>query len=138
MVVAATDGKKNSIGLVAVSSMRGIFHDAPGEGQGTFWGSRLLSTFTIWEPKACIGYAYNGHTAMIARVDGNIVAVIGWNPSSYLGAQVKTLVASVMGTKNRFTCDGTWYNDSTMIHDPTAISVEIPVSNDDAKKFATA
>lgn len=138
MVVPVTDGNKNSIGLVAVSSMRGIFHDAPGEGQGSFWLSRLASTFTISEPKACIGYAYNGHTAMLARVDGNVVAVIGWNPASYLEAQVKTIMAGVMGTKNRFTCNGTWYNDSTMINDPTAISVEIPVKQQDAAKFAAA
>ncbi len=138
MVVPVTIGNNNSIGLVGVSSMRGIFHDAPGEGQGVFWLSRLVSTFTISEPKACIGYAYNGHTAMLARVDGNVVAVIGWNPASYMEAQVKTVIANVMGYKNRFTCDGTWYNDSTMIHDPTAVSVEIPVPQVDAKRFATA
>ena len=79
--------------------MRGIFHDAPGEGQGSFWLSRLASTFTIAEPKACIGYAYNGHTAMLARVDGNVVAVVGWNPASYLEAQVKTIMANVMGPR---------------------------------------
>jgi hypothetical protein len=75
---------------------------------------------------------------MLARVDGAVVAVIGWNPASYLEAQVKTVMANVMGTKNRFTCDGTWYNDSTMIHDPTAVSVEVPVSQDNAQKFATS
>ena len=99
MVVPVTIGNKNSIGLVGVSSMRGIFHDAPGEGQGSFWLSRLASTFTIAEPKACIGYAYNGHTAMLARVDGNVVAVVGWNPASYLEAQVKTIMANVMGPR---------------------------------------
>jgi len=136
MVVPVSVGNKNCIGLVGVSSMRGIFHDAPGEGEGSFWLSRLVSTFTISEPKACIGYAYNGHTAMLARVDGNVVAVIGWNPGSYLEAQVKTVLASVMGEKNRFTCDGTWYNDSTMINDPTAVSLEIAVTKDEAEKFA--
>jgi hypothetical protein len=79
MVVPAMIDSKNAIGLVAVSSMRGLFHDAPGEGEGSFWGTRLYSTFTISEPKSCIGYAYNGHTAMLARVDGNITAVVGWN-----------------------------------------------------------
>jgi hypothetical protein len=138
MVVPVTVGNKNSIGLVGVSSMRGIFHDAPGEGQGAFWGTRLYNTFTISEPKACIGYAYNGHTAMLARVDGSVAAVVGWNPSSYLAAQVKTIVANVMGTKNRFTCDGTWYDDTTMIHDPTAVSVEISITRPDAAKFAAA
>lgn len=138
MVVAVTKDDTNSIGLVGVSSMRGVFHDAPGEGQGSFWGSRLYSTFNIWEPKACIGYAYNGHTAMIARIDGSVAAVIGWNPASYLGAQVKTVIANVMGTKNRFTCEGTWYDDSTMIHDPTAISLEIPVAKGDAQRFASS
>ncbi len=138
MVVAVTVDNKNAIGLVAVSSMRGLFHDAPGEGQGSFWGSRLLSTFTISEPKGCIGYAYNGHTAMLARVDGTVAAVVGWNPSSYMTAQVKTMIANVMGTKNRFTCEGTWYNDAPMIHDPTAISVEIPINGEDAKKFGTS
>lgn len=136
MVVPVQRGNENSIGLVSVSSMRGIFHSAPGEGSGTFWLSRLYSTFTIWEPKACIGYAYNGHTAMLARVDGQVAAVIGWNPASYLGAQIKTTINNVIGNKNRFTCDGLWYNDATMIHDPTAISLEVPVARDDANDFA--
>lgn len=138
MVVPVTIGNGNSIGLVGVSSMRGLFHNAPGEGEGTFWLSRLYSTFTLSEPKACIGYAYNGHTAMLARINGTIAAVIGWNPKSYMEAQIKTITASVMGAKNRFTCDGTWYDDLTMIHDPTAISVEVSVDESDAKRFATA
>jgi hypothetical protein len=115
-----------------------MFHNAPGEGNGAFWLSRLYSTFTISEPKACIGYAYNGHTAMLARVGGQVVAVIGWNPASYLEAQIKTTISNVIGSKNRFTCDGLWYNDATMIHDPTAISLEIPVKHEDAIRFSEA
>lgn len=128
---------KSSIGLVGVSSMRGIYH-TEGEGQGASIFARLYSTFTMAEPKACIGYAYNGHTAMIARVNGDVAAVIGWNPSSYMEAQVKTVIANVIGTKNRFTVDGTWYNDATMIHDPTAISAEVDVSAFQAGEFAKA
>jgi hypothetical protein len=127
---------KSSIGLVAVSSMRGLYHDVQGEGQGSSIFSRLYSTFTMSEPKACIGYAYNGHTAMIARVNGQVTAVIGWNPASYMMAQVQTVIANVIGTKNRFTVDGTWYNDATMIHDPTAIAAEVDVSAYQASEFA--
>ena len=138
MTVEAFVGGKSSIGLVSVSSMRGLYHDAPGEGQGVSIGYRLYSTFNIWEPKACIGYAYNGHTAMIARLHGRVFAVVGWNPSSYMAAQVKTVIASVLGYKNRFTCDGLWYDDETMIHDPTAISLELPVDPTQAFDFGTA
>ncbi|HUB13290.1 MAG TPA: hypothetical protein VMB34_15180 [Acetobacteraceae bacterium] len=135
MTVAANIPGKNSIGLVSVSSMRGLYHNAPGEGQGSSIGYRLYSTFNIWSPKACVGYAYNGHTAMIARVFGQVSAVVGWNPSSYMAAQVKTVVASVMGSKNRFTCDGLWYDDEAMIQDPTAISLELPVLPIQAANF---
>ncbi len=107
MVVPVKQGDVNSIGLVGCSSMRGLYHDS-GEGEGTSILSRLYSTFSIWEPKACVGYAYNGHTAMIARVDGVVGAVTGWNPASYMGAQARTMLAGVMGYKNRFTCDGLW------------------------------
>lgn len=138
MTVQRIVSGKNSIGLVGVSSMRGICHNVQGEGEGASIFSRLASTFTFMEPKACIGYAYNGHTAMVARVNGEIAAVIGWNPSSYMAAQVKTMLANVMGQKNRFTCEGTWYNDETMIHDPTAISLEVDVSSRQAQDFGAA
>ena len=138
MTVQAFEQGKSSIGLVAVSSMRGLYHNAPGVGAGASIASRLYSTFNFWEPKACIGYAYNGHTAMIARLHGQVFAVIGWNPKSYMEAQVKTVIASVSGYKNRFTCDGTWYDDETMIHDPTAISLELPVEGKQAFDFAQA
>lgn len=134
MVVPVKQGDVNSIGLVGCSSMRGLYHDS-GEGEGTSILSRLYSTFSIWEPKACVGYAYNGHTAMIARVDGVVGAVTGWNPASYMGAQARTMLAGVMGYKNRFTCDGLWLDDKAMINDPTAISVEIPVAKDAAVEF---
>jgi hypothetical protein len=138
MTVQAFEQGKSSIGLVSVSSMRGLYHNAPGEGSGTSIAYRLYSTFNIWEPKACVGYAYNGHTAMIARLHGQVFAVVGWNPQSYMAAQVKTIVASVSGSKNRFTCSGTWYDDSTMINDPTAISLELPVEGKQAFDFAHA
>lgn len=137
MTVAAYIDGKSSIGLVSVSSMRGLYHNVPGEGSGSSIAYRLYSTFNIWEPKACMGYAYNGHTAMLARLHGQVFAVIGWNPQSYMGAQIKTVVASVMGYKNRFTCDGTWYDDGTMIHDPTAISLEVAVDAKQAFDFGT-
>ncbi len=129
---------KSSIGLVSVSSMRGLYHTMQGEGQGASIGYRLYSTFNIWEPKACMGYAYNGHTAMFVRLHGAVFAVIGWNPRSYISAQIKTVWASAFGEKNRFTCDGTWYDDGTMIHDPTAISLEIDVKPKQAFDFGTA
>jgi hypothetical protein len=143
MVVPVFNGDHNgygdsSIGLVSCSSMRGLFHSAPGEGQGTFWGTRLASTFSIWEPKACMGYAYNGHTALIARVDGRVSAVVGWNPWSYGIAQLKTTWSnwSWFGEKNKFTCSGTWYDDTAMIYDPTSISLEMGVLPIDAMAFA--
>lgn len=126
----------SAIGLVSCSSARGLFHSAPGEGRGAFWGTRLASTFSIWEPKACLGYAWNGHTALMARMEGHIVAVVGWNPWSYGYAQAATYYANWFGAKNRFTCSGTWYDDSAMIHDPTSISLEIGVLPIDADSFA--
>ena len=137
MVVAAHDFDKTAIGLVAVSSMRGIWHNAEGEGKGSFWLNRLYQTVNIFEPKAAFGYAYNGHTAMMARLNGDIVAVVGWNPLLYLGCQISTMYHAVTGVKNRFTCPGKWYNDQTMIHDPTAISLEIPCTTTVAQNFAT-
>lgn len=138
MTVEQWVDNKSSIGLVSVSSMRGLYHNLPGEGQGSSIAYRLYSTFNIWEPKACIGYSYNGHTAMIARVSGAVMAVIGWNPRSYMNAQIQTMYASVMGQKNRFTCDGTWYDDAAMINDPTAISLEVDVAPGDAFNFGKA
>ncbi len=138
MTVATFVSGKSAIGLVSVSSMRGLYHNAPGEGQGSSIFYRLYSSFTIWEPKACIGYAYNGHTALFARLNGQVFGVIGWNPRSYLSAQIKTNICSLAGPKNRFTCDGLWYDDSTMIHDPTAISLELTVEGKQAFDFGHA
>jgi hypothetical protein len=137
-------GQPDAIGLVAVSSMRGVWHTTPGgrsEGEGSSILWRAWSTLSLTQPKACLGYAYNGHTALIARCRGRVMAVVGFNPASYLNTAVQQNMHGVwtMLTGSRpqaFTVPGQWYNDLAMIQDPTAISLELPTTEHRALEFA--
>lgn len=138
MPVNANNGNGNdhSVGLVAVSSWQGwLWHaprksglEQPGFGVSNF--SRLLSTFTWSSPKSAFGYFKNGHTALVARVGGRIINVVGFNPNSFLLAG---LLQTIQG--NNIVVQGLWYDDMAMIQDPTAISYEINVTQEQAVSF---
>src|SRR5262249_40954371 len=91
---------------------------------------RLWSTFSIWSPKAAVGYFKNGHTALCVRRGGQLTKVVGFNPNSYLLAG---LMQTVWG--NAITVPGLWYDDTAMINDPTAVSYEINVTDEQAGAF---
>ncbi len=140
MTVLANNGNNNdySVGLVAVSSWQGWLQHSPRrmnvqqEGIGACNLYRLYSTFTWSSPKGCFGYFKNGHTALVVRQGGVITHLVGFNPNSYLLAG---LLQTIRG--NNITVQGLWYDDSAMIHDPTAISYEINVSQNQANDFDT-
>jgi|GEM_PF-5512981 len=138
MTVLADNTNTNdySVGLIAVSSWQGWFYHSPRrmnvqqEGNGASNLYRLYSTFTKNSPKSCIGYFKNGHTALVVRQAGVITHVVGFNPDSYIAAG---FLQTFKG--NNITVQGRWYNDQPMINDPTAISYEINITQNQATAF---
>ncbi|HWM92279.1 MAG TPA: hypothetical protein VN493_16055 [Thermoanaerobaculia bacterium] len=143
MAVSKNTGKENnSIGLIAVSSLQGwlshkpktiqedgVVYEQPGAGASIL--RRLLATLTFMSPKSAFGYVINGHTALMARVDGEITKVIGYNPKDYVATAFLKYEKGY-----RIVVPGQWYDDIRMIDDPTAVSHEIPVTLDQAQRFA--
>ncbi|MBU6955156.1 hypothetical protein [Hahella sp. HN01] len=138
MTVQANNGNNQdySVGLVAVSSWQGWLRHTPRrlnvqqEGAGASNLYRLWSTFSWQSPKGCVGYFKNGHTALVVRQGGVVTHVVGFNPESYLLAG---LLQTTRG--NNITVRGLWYDDFAMIQDPTAISYEINVTQNQAQDF---
>ncbi len=126
----------HSIGLVAVSSWQGWLrhlprrseYQQPGYGVSNF--TRFFSTLSWSSPKAAFGYFKNGHTALVARIQGRVHHIVGFNPNSYLLAG---FLQTLRG--NDITVQGLWYDDRTMANDPTAVSYEINVKEDEAAFF---
>jgi len=126
----------HAVGMVAVSSWQGWLnhsprpseYEQPGLGASNLY--RFWSTFTLWSPKSAFGYFKNGHAALVARQGGVLTRVVGFNPNSFLFAG---LLQTLKG--NDITVQGLWYDDTAMIHDPTAISYEINVTGDQAQVF---
>lgn len=138
MAVLMNSGSANdhAVGLVAVSSWQGWLRHQPRQsefqqpGQGVSNLTRFWSTFSWSSPKAAFGYFKNGHTALLIRQGGRITHVVGFNPNSYLLAGI---LQTIKG--NDITVQGLWYDDMAMINDPTAISYEINVTDDQAGAF---
>ncbi len=138
MAVLQDNGNSNdhAVGLVGVSSWQGWLRHQPRKtgdeqpGYGVSNLSRLWSTFSVWSPKAAVGYFKNGHTALLVRRGGRLTQVVGFNPNSYLLAG---LMQQVYG--NAITVQGLWYDDTAMINDPTAVSYEINVTDEQAGAF---
>lgn len=131
-----TDGDMNTIGLAAVSSYQGWQHmvgarnaDTGTQGYGVSAWNRLTSAFTYSNPLQCVGYTWNGHTALMTRIGGKVKHVVGFNPKSGLYAGAMALFT------RQFTTTGEWYDDSPMLDDPTAVSHEIKVSMNKATEL---
>src|SRR6185312_7503330 len=141
MAVLLNNGNLNdhAIGLVAVSSWQGWLNHQPRQteieqpGYGVSNLSRLWSTFTWSSPKSAFGYTKNGHTALVARENGQITHVVGFNPNSFMLAGI---LQTLQG--NNIVVQGLWYDDTPMVHDPTAISYEINVSKAQAGELVVA
>src|SRR6185437_4925503 len=140
MAVLLNNGDLNdhAIGLVAVSSWQGWLNHQPRQteieqpGYGVSNLSRLWSTFTWSSPKSAFGYTKNGHTALVTRENGQITHVVGFNPNSFMLAGI---LQTLQG--NNIVVQGLWYDDTPMVHDPTAISYEINVGKAQAGEFGT-
>lgn len=131
-----TDTEANTVGLVAVSSYQGWNHmvggrnsnaQAPGYGTSAF--DRLKSAFTIGNPLQSVGYTWNGHTALMTRLNGRVAHVVGFNPKSALWAGTAALFT------RQFTTTGEWYDDEPMLDDQTAIAYEVKVTNAQAAEL---
>lgn len=125
-----TDGNLNTVGLAAVSSYQGWQHmvggrgaDTTTQGYGVSAWDRLTAAFTYTNPLQCVGYTWNGHTALMTRVGGRVRHVVGFNPKSGLYAGAMALFT------RQFTTTGEWFDDTPMLDDPTAIGHEIKVSH---------
>jgi hypothetical protein len=126
----------HAVGMVAVSSWQGwLYHsprpsqyEQPGFGSSNLY--RFWSTFTLSSPKSAFGYTKNGHMALVAREGGLLTQVVGFNPNSFLYAGILQMIQG-----NNINVQGLWYDDTSMIHDPTAISYEINVSQNQAQTF---
>jgi hypothetical protein len=136
VVLSNGNASDHAVGLVAVSSWQGWLthqprstgNEQPGFGVSNL--SRLYSTFTWSSPKSALGYFKNGHTAMVVRRSGRISHVVGFNPNSFFLAGV---LQTLRG--NDITVQGLWYDDTAMIHDPSATSYEINVEDGQAASF---
>lgn len=86
-----------------------------------------------------LAVVWNGHTAMLTRIDGALRSVVGWNPNVNIIEDIcntqRLLQLSHLTFGNPIPVPGRWFDDLKMTGDPTAISLEIPVGKTTAKAF---
>ena len=56
-------------------------YQQPGYGVNNF--TRFFSTLSWRSPKAAFGYFKNGHTALVARIQGRVHHIVGFNPNFF-------------------------------------------------------
>lgn len=113
------------VGLVFISSSRGM----------TTLPGRIMpqvSSGASWLRAS--GRSYNGHTALMAGMDGRITNIVGWDPESPLRAFV---TSTVYGYGGMSPIPGAWGDDIGMDADPTALYFGAAVSMDRYHQFTT-
>jgi hypothetical protein len=104
------------VGLVFISSSRGLT-TLPGRISPQVTGG------ATWLRAS--GRAYNGHTALMAGMDGQITSIVGWDPESPIRA---FLTSTIYGYGGMSPIPGAWGDDVGMDADPTALYFGAPVS----------
>ena len=102
-------------GLVFISSSRGLT-TLPGRiGPQVSGGAGMMRA---------TGRSYNGHTALMAGVDGKVTDIIGWDPQSAVRA---FLTSTVYGYGGMSPIPGAWGSDVGMDADPSALYFGAPI-----------
>lgn len=145
--------RNHAIGLVGVSSTPGWLESigrivagrahAGDTTPGSWRVARVFLSASQWNAQQLYeAYAvtYSGHTAMLARVDGRVAAVVGWNPNVEILRDILSFARMTemvrMAMRQSVCVQGRWFDDRKMIEDPTAVSFEIPVPKEIAATFA--
>jgi hypothetical protein len=113
------------VGLVFISSSRGM----------TTLPGRIMpqvAAGATWLRAS--GRAYNGHTALMAGLDGRVTDIVGWDPESPLRALV---TSTVYGYGGMSPVPGGWGDDLGMDADPTALYFGAAVGMDRYHQLAT-
>lgn len=132
VLINSTLETDHTVGIVAISRHQGAWSHTPNRqfeqhpnenfqhwlqqnlGQGA---SRLARTPLVEQ--------FTGHTAVISRVAGQVQFVRGFVPN------ISGFLWAFFGSGG----GGHWQNDLAMLSDPTCVSFEIPVTQDQAQNF---
>lgn len=115
---------QNAVGIIGVSSSR------------SYWSSLERFVGIMWNaPHAgmnALGYVTNGHTALFARLDGNVVIAAGWDPHSFS----ETIYQQYLkGLGYQIDVEGGWRSDDGMFDDSSAHTMQVETSAENVKSF---
>ena len=121
---ASTKGGHYTVGIVGVSSSRSV------------WSSVERFAGILWNaPRSAmnaLGYVSNGHTAIFARNNGEVVNVAGWDPERFSEVVYQQYLR---GLGYKIDVSGGWRADAAMFEDSTSYMLEVEVDKEKVVAF---
>jgi hypothetical protein len=132
VLLNSTSTSDHAIGITAMSKHQGFWSHSPQrpfENQVGDFGKWLADNLGQGSSRLCrtpLTEQFTGHTAVMSRVAGHVTFVKGFVPN------VSGYLYAFFGRGG----GGHWQNDIGMLGDPTCISFEVPVTQNQANGFS--